>query len=357
MINSSEMSIGFHDASRQSAPIWPIRIAQSVSEPSSFKQYIYSWMALDELIKVLKKQPRDTFDPENDRLERFSIRFVIDTSGNPWFALEGEVSVLTPAHSQMVDQDAVLTAGNIVLSEDYSTIIEITNKSGHYLPEFNTLVFFIKMLFAVEADSRFSLKIAPEMKIVRYAKQSSFIPDPISHITLSKEALYSLLPIDFMPQIQAYPFAKLRKAEGIQSVFDSYEDYFNHKNPKPSASHSFLDELIPRSPDSRIKRKPRRSLLPFDDSSSSYPLAGFGLFGSASSTPEKRSFGTSTHNVLGMYQLLASNLTPGHSTSPEISKSDNAPFTGSPIDENKATLFSKQRKMENTLSTKPTLVL
>lgn len=357
MINSSEMSIGFHDASRQRAPISPIRIAPSVSEPSSFKQYIYSWMALDELIKVLKKQPRDTFDPENDRLERFSIRFVIDKIGNPWFALEGEVSAVTPAHSQMVDQDVVLTAGNIVLSEDYTTIIEITNKSGHYLPEFKTLVFFIKMLFAVEADPRFSLKIAPEMKIVRYEKQSSFIPAPISDITLSKEALYSLLPIDFMPQIQAYPFAKLRKAEGIQSMFDSYEGYFNHKNPKPSARHSFLDELMPPSPDSRIKTKPRRSLLPLDDSSSSYTLAGFGLFGSASSTPEKRSLDASTHNVLEMCQLLASNLTQGHSTSPQISASDNTPFTGSPGDENKVRLFSKQRKLENTLSTKATLVL
>ena len=92
MINSSEMSVDFHAAALERAQISPIKIDPSISKIYSFKQYIYSWMALDELIKELKKQPRDTFDPESDRLERLSIRFVVDKMGNPWFALEGEES-------------------------------------------------------------------------------------------------------------------------------------------------------------------------------------------------------------------------------------------------------------------------
>ncbi len=361
MINSSEMSVDFHAAALERGQISPIKIDPSISKIYSFKQYIYSWMALDELIKELKKQPRDTFDPENDRLERLSIRFVVDKMGNPWFALEGEESGSTPVHSQMVNEDVVLTAGNLVFSEDYETIIEITNKSGHYLPEFKTMVFFTQILFALEADPRFYLRIAPEIKVVRYARQSSFIPDPISHITLPKEALRNALPVDLTPLIQHYPFAKIRTAAGVQSVFDSFKDYFDHKNLKSNAGHSLSNDNVMFRPSTSIKTKNRRSLQPFNDSaqmiSSYHRLTDFGLFRTTSMTSEKRSNDALNQNKRDMTNLLPSSMLQGHPTSPQITASHNAILAGSPGDAKKIRLFSEHEHLENTSSTTATLVL
>lgn len=335
MMNTREMSLGFHDASTQSVLIAPIKIAPNIAKHSSFKQYIYSWMALEELIKVMKRQPRDDFDLENDRLERFSVRFVVDTNYNSWFALEGELSTVTPVHSQMVNEAHVVTAGNIVFSEDYKTIIEITNKSGHYLPEFKTLVFFIQMLFALETDPRFSIKIAPEIKLVSYARQSSFIPDPISHIILEKEELRSLLPEDIAPPLRPYPFAKLRRTEAEQLVFNSPEDYFNHIVPPKTERKSFPDLRLRYDTVNSFQAQSRKSLsISTTLADSSQQLSDFGVFRSG-----KRSNEDSHHSV---NQIICDSMVSSSQTK------GIAPISSSPP--KKARPFSEQETKENTIA-------
>lgn len=188
----------------------------SASSISHFNQKIYSWMALNDLIQVLKQEIPDSFDEENDLLERFTIRFVVDKNMRIWFAREGECTSSIPAHSDMIADENVYTAGNFVFSKDYTTIIEITNKSGHYLPPFGSLVFFVSLLLGLENNPDFPVRIAEEIQLVSYQKQTDFNPVAISRCTLSRKQLFPCIPIDNRIKTTGdYPFIKLRKRDGV----------------------------------------------------------------------------------------------------------------------------------------------
>jgi hypothetical protein len=219
MINLSDVRTDFQTALARFERINPVKI-NAPTQKNYIKQYIYSWMALHDLIELLKKQSKDTYDPDADRLERFSVRFVVDRNFHCWFAREGDGTGCIPAHSDMVDNQSVFTAGNLVFSEDYTTIIEITNKSGHYEPRFGTLVFFLALLFSLESNPNFSLKIAPDITLVNYEKVTSFQPEAIAMCCLQKTALQEMIPADvrLQPSDQAYDFIRVRTEDRVTVV-------------------------------------------------------------------------------------------------------------------------------------------
>ncbi|MGV3740550.1 MAG: hypothetical protein ACO1N3_04590 [Gammaproteobacteria bacterium] len=232
-------------------------------------QKIYSWMALNELIQYLKQQKPDPFDDEADRLELFSIRFVVDRNMRVWFSREGTCSSGVPAHSDMVGDEQVYAAGNLVFSKDYTTIVEITNKSGHYEPQFGTLVFFLSILFALEENPNFPVRIAEEIKLVKYKKQTDFNPVPVSELSVLKADLYHLIPADFkVITTGEYPFIKLRRCDGVQVIepnqFEvSAEDANENDTSSTGSMHSMdsVDSLDLGSRNKNIKRKEDASAL------------------------------------------------------------------------------------------------
>lgn len=185
----------------------------------SIRQSIYSWMALHELIAILKKitlspfDSEDDFESEDDRLNKYSIRFVIDSEMQIWFAREGTYSGSIPAHSHMVDDESVFAAGNLLLSEDYRSIVGITNKSGHYEPGLGTLVYVIAVLFSLENHPKFPLKFAPNITLTEYRVATAFHPKPTANLEISKANLQHLLPENSEPTLREdSPYKKLRTA-------------------------------------------------------------------------------------------------------------------------------------------------
>lgn len=82
----------------------------------------------------------------SDFVANYAVRFVVDVDGVIHFTREGPRTTSVPAHSDITHR--VLTAGNLYFSEDYSRIVKITNKSGHFQPAFGTLVFALPLILA-----------------------------------------------------------------------------------------------------------------------------------------------------------------------------------------------------------------
>lgn len=239
MQNLSDISSDFYSAHAAQTAIRKVSIPPL--RPTSIDQSIYSWMALPDLIAKLKTKRRDSFDEEADRLERLSVRFVVDTHHHLWFSFEGECGVTIPAHSDMVNDADVLSAGNLVFSDDYQTIIEITNKSGHYEPAFGSVVFLISSLFALESDPRFPVQIASEIKLVSYQKITIFNPEPIAEITLSKQELRNLLPLTLQSNISDLcPYIKQRRRDKVIIINQHSDEGLD--SDEGSTDHSASDQ-------------------------------------------------------------------------------------------------------------------
>ena len=247
MINLTDIRTSFHASIATFETTRKVPIFSAIPK-SVMNQKIYSWMALNHLIQVLKQEIPDSFDEEDDLLERFTIRFVVDKNMRIWFAREGTCSSAVPAHSDMIADEDVYTAGNLVFSKDYTTIIEITNKSGHYEPSFGSLVFFLSLLLGLERNPDFPVRIAEEMKLVTYQKQTDFKPVAISECSLSKADLSLSIPFD--PRIETtgeYPFIKVRKRQGVYFLRpDLSEDSFILRGSTDSTSSidsEYVDDL------------------------------------------------------------------------------------------------------------------
>lgn len=249
MINFSEIVTDFRQAHQNPVLIPPVKIQLAGPDRSFPRQYIYSWKALPELINQLRKVSKNNHDLEEDRNDRLGLRYAVDRNGNAWFAREGEESSSVPTHSEMVDGDYVQTSGSIFFSEDYKTIVEITNKSGHFLPEFQTIVSFLTILFSLENNPEWAVSIAPKVTLVNYRKsESKFAPDPTSSITVPKRKLQFALNKLVAPVLVDYPFARLRKIDPenktftMFEIFETHEQYTAHKNP-PVREKNILNEF------------------------------------------------------------------------------------------------------------------
>ena len=168
---------------------------------------IYSYKALPELIKKLKKVERFHLDYEEEyQLERFAVRYVVDETGTIWFAREGATSQTIPDHAQI--SHFCYSAGNIYFSEDYQSIVKITNKSGHFTPDPDTLVYAIAALSSVGAN------FAATLSLVMHTKDDSIITE------LSAEQLLSLLPEAHFPASKNEFTIKISFIDDIITVTD-----------------------------------------------------------------------------------------------------------------------------------------
>lgn len=292
----------------------------SASSKGCINQKIYSWMALKDLIQVLNRVSPDSYDKAADRLERFTIRFVVDANMRIWFAREGTCSASIPAHSDMVADENVYTAGNLVFSETHEDIIEITNKSGHYLPPFGSLVIFLSLFLDLEKNPDFRVKIADNIKLVNYQKQTDFAPVAISEATVSKSELVLSIPFDDrIKPTGEYLFIKLRKSEEVCFLgLDSYEDSLMYTTEKDtsftnltsSVDSVFIDSLgfserctspydfnkiFTLSTTSVQENAKKRS---YDSIQTNSPLQIGSFFGPDSSTKDVMSFELSSSSVL-----------------------------------------------------------
>lgn len=109
---------------------------------------IYSLATLPTLIDILRQLP------DNDKWfsdEKYSIRYLIDTSGVMLFAREGKAGVqlesageIIPAHKEISSE--CIAAGNLFFNKDFTEIIAINNSSGDFLPDPNCLIWPVKNL-------------------------------------------------------------------------------------------------------------------------------------------------------------------------------------------------------------------
>ena len=106
---------------------------------------IYPLSALNDLIAILSSKE----EPE------VVVRYLVDKNGHFWFAEEGPASRIIPSHAQMIGSSlkkpTCLTAGNLVFSKDYRSIIAIDHKSGDFKPSFNSTQWALVILVANEA--------------------------------------------------------------------------------------------------------------------------------------------------------------------------------------------------------------
>lgn len=151
---------------------------------NGYRHYIYSYAALPELIKELKRIPARQSDDEDDTRDRLAVRYTVDDEGKIWFAKEGRPSMSIPDHARI--RSHCYSAGNIYFSEDYESITHITNKSGHFQPSPGTLVWAIAALLSLKACFSETITI-----VMHTSSDSKVLP---SETALSADALLSLLP-------------------------------------------------------------------------------------------------------------------------------------------------------------------
>ena len=169
--------------------------------PCYYKHSFYPLHCLTELRDEVQRFAAGDkiYAVENDDfLANYAVRFVVDRDGVIKFTREGPRSSTVPAHSDYAT--SVLSAGNVIFSEDYSRIVKITNKSGHFKPSFATLVFALALIL----ESGFPL--AEEIILENDANQD--------HGSFSLEELRTLIPTDF----------DLREAIDINSSRDVFID-------------------------------------------------------------------------------------------------------------------------------------
>ena len=105
---------------------------------------LQSLRKLSEQVNIDARKYRPYNIEDDEFLYNYAARFVVATDGQILFSREGARSRFIPAHNEIAP--TVLTAGNIIFSSDYSQIVQITNKSGHFEPSFGSLVFAIPLI-------------------------------------------------------------------------------------------------------------------------------------------------------------------------------------------------------------------
>lgn len=127
------------------------RLESSMLKMRGYRHCIYSYAALPALQQILKTVPETHFSlgHQTNEVFKYSVRYVIDPSGTIWFAQEGAKGNSTPTHSQI--NEHCIAAGNVIFSNNYERIIKINNKSGHFEPGIETLVWTIAALLSLNA--------------------------------------------------------------------------------------------------------------------------------------------------------------------------------------------------------------
>jgi hypothetical protein len=136
-------------------------IALAPNDSLKCKNYtIYPFYCLpDLLLRLFLSCPKDVKCSfyEDDYKEAHSLFFVVRPTGEIVFSPAGHIAPNIPSHSQLSEQ--CLASGVLVYSDDYSEIIEITNKSDHHLCNEASLLWPLAILFQMGAPFASVIKL------------------------------------------------------------------------------------------------------------------------------------------------------------------------------------------------------
>lgn len=209
--------------------------------PRKYKYRIFPLLCLDKLLNEIQQSafPDKSYDPlDDDFNHNYGARFIVDVDKEIKFSFEGCRSSSVPAHTDMANR--VLSAGNIYFSEDYSKIVGISNKSGHFLPDFSTLVFAIPLILV----SDFPLSDLLQIKNEKTGES----------MMLSKAELMDLLPLDLKADLTQW------KQKNLSEDILVYES-FSNENTEQSMMFSNIElmESLPLNLKSNLAQWNRKN--------------------------------------------------------------------------------------------------
>jgi hypothetical protein len=195
---------------------------------------IYPFHCLGDLLTRLRLTcPTNTafFDYDDDYKESHSVRFVVRPTGEIVFSPEGQIGSNRPSHAQL--SEYCLASGVIVFSDDYSEIIEITNKSGHHLPNESSFLWPLAILFQLGASFASDIKLTIIKHDDTYSQSALFCS-----FDASIDELRGLLP-ENLPDFTGKNQASVVETVSLVSLHDAPFSSFG-----VSIGASILDDLL-----------------------------------------------------------------------------------------------------------------
>ena len=143
------------------------------------KDITFCCYPLAHLPSLITKMKGKT-DPD----ERQTLRYLVDRNYHAWFAEEGHSKTI-PTHGEMTD-GSCLGAGNITLSDDFTTIVTINHKSGDMKPSFSSIQWLLAILILNESQlTTASLALAKDLRLEPLTESGGSLTDedkrPIVH--------------------------------------------------------------------------------------------------------------------------------------------------------------------------------
>lgn len=177
-----------------------------------------------------------------DFIKNYGARFVVECDVEIKFSLEGPRCRTTPAHTDI--SSAVLTAGNIIFSEDYSKIVGISNKSGHFQPNFSTLVFALPLIL----ESGFAL--ADQIELKNEQTQET--------VMLSKNELLDLLPSNMRLKI-----SEMIAHNSLKDTVFEHKSYYTEKEINLAVFSDIENDIFGTLPASFSKEQNEAAIISF----------------------------------------------------------------------------------------------
>ena len=209
--------------------------------PGAYKYSIFPLLCLENLRNEVQKNAYSVTDDEEDLTHNFGARFIVDLDGIIKFSREGARSRNIPAHSDI--EPKAYAAGNIYFSEDYSKIVKITNKSGHFKPHFSTIVHALPLIL----QSGFPLADEIELQFTRES-------DDIS-MKLNQEQLRSLIP-------DAYDLTNEMSKNTSQEIFIDESYNYSPQETRPKSKKRALFATNPSEASINERREIMMASLP-----------------------------------------------------------------------------------------------
>lgn len=187
----SELKIQFSKSYDDQTTYTPVtRPPQKPSHDRSYRHNIYHVNQLNSLIETLKEL--SCFD-ENDRLNKYSIRYLVTPDEKLLLAREGKPGRDIPGHKEICNRS--LAAGNIFFSDDFSEITKINHQSGDFCPDVGSMVWAIAIL--LKTNVSLAKKLIIETSYID--EQGGFKVDD-NILTFSRVELVNLIPTKLLAE-------------------------------------------------------------------------------------------------------------------------------------------------------------
>ena len=164
----------------------------------AYSHQVFSYQSLPSLLAKLKNEASSSWFDEDD----YTVRYLVTDTGEMWFARSGAPSKNTPSHADMTNSQCI-AAGDILWSQDFTKIIRINNKSGHFKGHHSTLVWALGSLFAYGANFNSDLELefhlndaSTESHIFTLEQLRSLIPTTLLDMCLQNKFVVKIFEKD-----------------------------------------------------------------------------------------------------------------------------------------------------------------